>query len=189
MKKYKLIEFGIEKGIYRWNTIEEFDKMQNFKGRKEAIIEQMAENMEIGENRMGRTSSEEIHIEDVFPKYPWQTLRENMVNYLQQLGSWISLIIGIYGVICLIKSLVNFFLNCQTLRKIGSSAAEIIIYNMNPKGFILKRMDKGKGAKGEDNPNEEEEEPSYNRKALEEIRKSQAAMKQYHELEIPPYTT
>ena len=90
---------------------------------------------------------------------------------------------------CLIKSLVNFFLNCKTLRKIGSSTAEIIIYNMNPKGFILKRMDEAKGAKGTDNPNEEEKEPSYNRKALEEIRKSQAAMKQYHELEIPPYTT
>ena len=75
------------------------------------------------------------------------------------------------------------------MRKIGISAAEIIVYNMNPKGFLLKRMDKGKGTKEEDNPNEEEEEPSYNRKALEEIRKSQAAMKQYHDLEIPPYTS
>ena len=99
-----------------------FDKIQNFKGRKEAIINQMAGNMESGENRMGKASSEEIHIEDVFPKYPWQNLRENMVNYLQQLGSWISLIIGIYGIICLIRSLVNFFLNCQTLRKITGKA-------------------------------------------------------------------
>ena len=63
--------------------------------------------METGERGRGKASSEEIHIEDVFPKYPWQNIRENMVNYLQQLGSWMSLIIGIYGIICLIKSLMS----------------------------------------------------------------------------------
>ena len=44
----KSIEFGIDKGIYRWDTIEEFDKNQNFRGMKEAIIAQMAGNMKDG---------------------------------------------------------------------------------------------------------------------------------------------
>ena len=64
IEEKKSIEFGIDKGIYRWDTIEEFDKNQNFRGMKEAIIAQMAGNMEIGKNRMGKASSEEIHIEE-----------------------------------------------------------------------------------------------------------------------------
>ena len=62
-----------------------------------------------------------------------------------------------------------------------------MINNLSSKGFLIKQIDAGKRSKEEDISTEKDVEPSYNRKTLEEIRKSQEAMKQYHDLEIPPY--
>ena len=78
MDASKNISFSIDKGLYSFDTIEEFDEIQIFTGETQSILSTIVRNIakEDENGKKHRVADGRIDVERVFPTLPWTTLKK-----------------------------------------------------------------------------------------------------------------
>ena len=82
MDHAKNISFSIDKGLYSFDTIEEFDEIQVFTGETQSILSTIVRNIakEDENGKKHRVADGRIDVERVFPSFPWTKLKDNLIN-------------------------------------------------------------------------------------------------------------
>ena len=140
----KDISFGIDKGLYNFDTIEEFDEMQIFTGETQSILSTIVRNIaKVDENgKKHRVTDGRIEVERVFPSFPWTKLKDSVINGFAFFGQICSIIIGLWTIFTLVRNIVNGCVNCFLIRQIGETIQATILYLINPSAFFIKNLPK-----------------------------------------------
>ena len=78
--------------------------------------------------------------ENIFPTYPWQTIKEMVIDKFVWFGRICSIVIGIYSIFSILKSLLTTMINCMLLRKVGGGILDIIKFTISPSAFLLRNL-------------------------------------------------
>ena len=110
-----------------------------------------------------------IDVERVFPTFPWNKLKNSLINGFAFFGQVCSIAIGLRTIFSLVKIIVNNCVNCFLIRQIGESIQSTILYFINPSAFFIKNLPK----KTPENQREEAEplaKEMHSSKVLTELR-------------------
>ena len=102
--------FGIDKGLYDFDTINKFDEIQVFTGERESILSTITQNLrKDGSNKERKIVDGQINIENAFPAFLWGQIKSQIITSFEKFGTICSITIGIWTIINFIK---NIMFNC-----------------------------------------------------------------------------
>ena len=83
--------FGIDKGIYDFNTINKFDELQVFTGERESILSTITRNLKQDGSEERKIDDGQINIENAFPSLPWNKIKNRSSHHSKNLGHFVPL--------------------------------------------------------------------------------------------------
>ena len=76
--------FGIDKGIYDFNTINKFDELQVFTGERESILSTITRNLKQDGSEERKIVDGQINIENAFPSFPWNKIKNQILSSFEK---------------------------------------------------------------------------------------------------------
>ena len=132
------IKFDVDQGLYDFSTIKNYEKLLIFDGTRQTFMTTLTMQTQSGHVGWGQAST--VNVEDMFPKYPWQTIKESLSNIFVTFGRWCSVLIGSYSIFALCKNTMIYCMNCILVRRINDSCTDICTYAVSPTTYLLKRV-------------------------------------------------
>ena len=133
---YHVSSFDVSSGIYTYNQITSFEDLISFHSRTAARTAEVVGPISI--HRINQNSL--ITPDDLLPGFGWERFKEKLTNGLEIFGNISEAIIGLYGIIILIKSIIIYSTGCLTAKKLAKYNYEFIIYLFSPMKFILSKL-------------------------------------------------
>ena len=135
--------FGIDKGLYDFDTINKFDEIQVFTGERESILSTITQNLrKDGSNKERKIVDGQINIENAFPAFPWNQIKSQIITSFEKFGTICSIAIGIWTIINFIKNIMFNCWNCFLIKQISEGVMNSILLLTNPSTYLLKKMKK-----------------------------------------------
>ena len=135
--------FGIDKGLYDFDTINKFDEIQVFTGERESILSTITQNLrKDGSNKERKIVDGRIDIENSFPAFPWNQIKSQIITSFEKFGTICSIAIGIWTIINFIKNIMFNCWNCFLIKQIREGVINSILLLTNPSTYLLKKMKK-----------------------------------------------
>ena len=129
--------FDIDAGIYKFDSIIQFEKLFAYAGTKDARISKVIESIPLEVAINGRR----IKPQHVFPTtYPWDALKTAFTEGLTTFGNYCSIIIGILTILVIIKNIYVYMYGCIMAKKVDGGYQNIITYALSPMSFVLKKL-------------------------------------------------
>ena len=133
------VSFDIGNGIYDFNTIKEYEEMTIFSGSEDQLISSIVRSA-TKNGRFESISHGDLSPENVFPTYPWKSIKQALIDKFVLFGRICSIAIALYTVISFIKSIFTTMLNCVLLRRIGGVIFDMCKFTLSPSTFLLKNI-------------------------------------------------
>ena len=112
------ISFDVGKGLYDFSTIKEYEELTIFSGSEDQLISSLARSA-TKNGRYDAISHEDLSPENVFPTYPWKSIKQALIDKFVLFGRICSIAIALYTVASFIKTLFTTMLKCVLLKRIG----------------------------------------------------------------------
>ena len=139
MDDVETISFDVGKGVYDFSTIKEYEELTIFSGSEDQLLSSLVRTA-TKDGRYNTISDEDISPEKLFPTYPWNSIRQVLIDKFVWFGRICSIGIGIYTIFSFIKTIITTMLNCFLLRKIGGGIVDLCRFTLSPTTFILKSL-------------------------------------------------
>ena len=151
--------FGIDKGIYDFNTINKFDELQVFTGERESILSTITRNLKQDGSEERKIVDGQINIENAFPSFPWNKIKNQILSSFEKFGTFCSIGIGIWTIINLIKNFMFNCINCLMIRQVSEGMVNSLLLLTNPSTYLIRKMKKKSENTKQDNQTKEENIP------------------------------
>ena len=151
--------FGIDKGIYDFNTINKFDESQVFTGERESILSTITRNLKQDGSEERKIVDGQINIENAFPSFPWNKIKNQILSSFEKFGTFCSIVIGIWTIINLIKNFMFNCINCPMIRQVSEGVVNSLLLLTNPSTYLIRKMKRKSENTKQDNQTKEENMP------------------------------
>ena len=133
----KQISFDIDSGLYSFDKVEGFEKMLIHSAIKNSKVSKLVQPI-----KMNRATDMEQVIEpgDIFTTYPWNALKQTLINTLMIFGQYCSIIIGIYSIISIIRAIYVYVTGFCIARRTANGIKDLLNYAFSPTNFALTKL-------------------------------------------------
>ena len=133
------ISFDIGVELYDFNTIKEYEELAVFSGSEDQIVSSLT-----------RSATKDVHYEELtvhelspeklFPSYPFESIKEAVLNKFVWIGRVCSVAIAIYSIVSFLRSICTGIVDCIYLRRIGARVRDLCTFAISPNTYFLNTL-------------------------------------------------
>ena len=117
--------------------------MQVFTGERESILSTITQNLrKDGSNKERKIVDGQINIENAFPSFPWDKIKNQIISSFEKFGTICSIAIGMWTILTFIKNLLFNCFNCCLIRQVSEGLINSLLILTNPSTYLLRKMKK-----------------------------------------------
>ena len=105
------ISFDIGEGLYDFNTIKEYEELAVFSGSEDQIVSSLARSATKG-GHYDELTVHELSPEKLFPSYPFESIKEAVLNKFVWIGRVCSVAIAVYSIASFLRSVCTGIFDC-----------------------------------------------------------------------------
>ena len=130
-------DINFQEGIYSYKKIEKYEELLIYRGTRESKITKIVENVPRNKLKQGGAA---ISPTDLFKFYPWQQIKNVVLSNLTKFGNIISIIIGICGVLQLLKTVLTTACGCHRARKVTKNKKDLFHMILSPLTYTISKL-------------------------------------------------
>ena len=130
-------DINFQEGVYSYKKIEKYEELLIYRGTRESKISKIVENVPRNKLKKG---GQPISPTDIFKFYPWQQIKSIVLSNLTKFGNIISIVIGICGVLQLLKAVLSIVCGCHRARKVTKNKKDLFHMILNPLTYTANKL-------------------------------------------------